>query len=298
MELDQQMIQYINGNLFTSNAKVLVNTVNTVGVMGKGIAADFKKYYPEMFEEYKRRCFNNELNIGDLFLYKTSNKWILNFPTKKHWRSPSKVEYIEAGLKKLVEEASKLQITDIAMPKLGCGNGGLNWEEEVKPLVEKYLKISPINVSIYEFNKEITPEHLKPREIEEWLLSDPDNLTFKLFYEDLLNLYNQNDLFNDTTVLNNETYHLNYNSNDSIFTIKKNNFELNLSKDDIKTMFYTLQNLGKLDKNDIYHDLYKYNEIILDFFSKPNYILKDKDKVVLNYTKKARNIKVETFNEF
>lgn len=291
------MIQYINGNLFTSNAKVLVNTVNTVGVMGKGIAADFKKYYPEMFAEYNRRCLNNELDIGDLFLYKTSNKWILNFPTKKHWRSPSKIEYIEAGLKKLVDQASKLQIIDIAMPKLGCGNGGLDWENEVRPIVEKYLEKSPINVSIYEFNKDITPEHLKPKEIEEWLLSDPKNLTFKLFYEDLLNLYSKKNLFEDKTVLNNKGYHLLYNSVDSIFTIEKNGFEVNLSKDDIKTMFFTLHNLGKLDKDDIYHDLYIYHDIILDFFSKPNYILRDKDKVILNYTQKAQNIEVETLNE-
>lgn len=292
------MIQYINGNLFTSNAKVIVNTVNTVGVMGKGIAADFKKYYPDMFVEYKRRCLNNELMIGDLFLYKTSNKWILNFPTKKHWRSPSKVEYIEIGLKKLVEKASRLQITDIAMPKLGCGNGGLDWENEVKPIVEKYLEKSPINVSIYEFDKDITPEHLKPKEIEDWLLSNPENLTFKLFYEDLLDLYSKKNLFEDTIILNEEGYHLHYNFNDSIFTIEKKDFKLNLSQDDIKTMFFTLQNLGKLDKNDIYHDLYKYHDIIFDFFSKPNYILRDKDKIILNYTKKAQNIEVETLNEF
>ena len=297
LEISKPMIQYINGNLFTSNAKVLVNTVNTVGVMGKGIAADFKKYYPDMFSEYKRRCLNNELNIGDLFLYKTSNKWILNFPTKKHWRSPSKIEYIEAGLKKLVEEASNLQITDIAMPKLGCGNGGLDWETEVKPIVEKYLKKSPINVSIYEFDKDITPEHLKPKEIEDWLLSDPENLTFKLFYEDILNLYGKKNLFEDTTILNDDGYHLHYDNSNLMFTIEKKDFKLNLSKDDIKTMFFTLHNLGKLDKDDIYHDLYQYHDIIFDFFSKPNYILRDKDKVILNYTKKAQNIEVETLNE-
>ena len=176
------MIQYIQGNLFTSNAKVLVNTVNTVGVMGKGIAADFKKIYPKMFEEYKALCENGKLNIGELFLYKTSNKWVLNFPTKKHWKSPSTVEYIEKGLQKLIEQATKLQLTDIAMPKLGCGNGGLDWEKQVKPIVEKYLKKSPINVSIYDFDKDIIPEHLKPKEIEEWLKSDPMTLTFFFFF--------------------------------------------------------------------------------------------------------------------
>lgn len=147
------MINYIKGNLFTSNSKILVNTVNTVGVMGKGIASDFKRIYPKMFEEYKALCDAKKFDIGELFLYKTQNKWILNFPTKKHWKSPSKLEYIEKGLIGLINKANELKLNDIAMPKLGCGNGGLDWETQVKPLVEKYLKKSPINVSIYDFDK-------------------------------------------------------------------------------------------------------------------------------------------------
>ena len=107
----------------------------------------------------------------------------MNFPTKEHWRSPSKIEYIEKGLNSLVQQALSLQISDIAMPKLGCGNGGLGWEREVKPIVEKYLKTSPINVSIYEFDKEIIPEHLTQKDIELWLLSDPANLSFRVFFE-------------------------------------------------------------------------------------------------------------------
>ena len=214
------MIQYISGNLFTSNAKVLVNTVNTVGVMGKGIAYDFKKYYPKMFEEYKQLCDTNQLNIGDLQLYKTTNKWILNFPTKEHWRSPSKIEFIEKGLQKLVQDAHKLQINDIAMPKLGCGNGGLDWENEVKPLVEKYLKKSPINVSIYEFDKDIIPEHLTPKNIEEWLLSEPENLSFKLFFEDLLDEYKQKTLFIESVTLANNKYIINYNDKEELFAIQ------------------------------------------------------------------------------
>jgi len=93
--------------------------------MGKGIASDLKKYYPEMFKEYKNCCDTNNLNIGDLYLYKTSN----------NWRSPSKLEYIEKGLQKLIKDSTKLQINNIAMPKLGCGNGGLDWESEVKPIL-------------------------------------------------------------------------------------------------------------------------------------------------------------------
>ena len=281
------MIQYIRGNLFTSNAKVLVNTVNTVGVMGKGIASDFKKYYPKMFEEYKERCNTNRLNIGDLHLYKTSNKWILNFPTKEHWRSPSRIEFIEEGLKKLIKESHRLQINDIAMPKLGCGNGGLDWESQVKPLVEKYLKKSPINVSIYDFDKDIIPEHLTPKDIEEWLLSEPENLSFKLFFEDLLNIYKQKTLFIETVSLSNQKYSINYNEKEELFEIQSDEKKFILSKEDIQTMFFTLKNRGKLCFEDIAHELYEYKDEIFDFFTKLNYVLKNTDKIILNYTQKA-----------
>ena len=83
------MITYVVCDLFQSPARVLVNTVNTVGVMGKGIAKDFKRIYPDMFREYQRICERNSFDIGDLWLYKTTNKWVLNFPTKRHWRQPS-----------------------------------------------------------------------------------------------------------------------------------------------------------------------------------------------------------------
>ena len=291
------MIQYIRGNLFTSNAKVLVNTVNTVGVMGKGIASDFKKYYPEMFKEYKNRCDTNNLNIGDLYLYKTSNKWILNFPTKEHWRSPSKLEYIEKGLQKLVKDSTKLQINDIAMPKLGCGNGGLDWESEVKPIVEKYLKKSPINVSIYEFDKDIIPEHLTPKDIEEWLLSEPENLSFRLFWEDLLNIYRKKTLFIETFLLADKEYIISYHENEELFNIQKDEKQFILAKYDIKTMFFTLKTLGKLCANDISHELYSYHNELFDFFSKLNYVLKNEDKSILNYTKKTEPITVESFDE-
>ncbi len=97
------MITYIKGNIFDSPAQVLVNTVNTVGVMGKGIAKEFKRIYPDMFVKYRELCENKKLSVGQLWLYKTTNKLILNFPTKKHWRFPSKTEYIETGLKKFAE---------------------------------------------------------------------------------------------------------------------------------------------------------------------------------------------------
>lgn len=143
------MISYVSGNLFQSPAQVLVNTVNTVGVMGKGIAFDFKRLFPEMYQQYRELCEQNQFKIGMLWLYKSPNKWVLNFPTKKHWRHPSHVEYIEAGLQKFVNSYTNLGIHSIAFPSLGCGNGQLDFETQVKPLMEKYLRNLPIEVFIY-----------------------------------------------------------------------------------------------------------------------------------------------------
>lgn len=288
------MIQYIQGNLFTSNAKVLVNTVNTVGVMGKGIAADFKKIYPKMFEEYKELCENGKLDIGEFFLYKTSNKWVLNFPTKKHWKSPSTVEYIEKGLQKLIEQATKLQLTDIAMPKLGCGNGGLDWEKQVKPIVEKYLKKSPINVSIYDFDKDIVPEHLKPKEIEEWLKSDPMTLTFSVFIEDLKSNI-KDGLISKTVILNKTNYAVQYDETNELFELNSREKSFRLSIEDLKNIFYTLKTLGKVCIKDLYTELQQNTYEIFDFIGVLSYIVKNDDKIVLNYTKKQKTIEVLNF---
>ena len=143
------MITYVVGDIFTSPAKVLVNTVNTVGVMGKGIAYGFKRIYPEMFEQYQYFCEEGMFNVGQLWLYKTPHKWILNFPTKKHWRSKSKVEYIEAGLQKFVDTYDLKGMLSVAFPMLGCGNGGLDWNTQIQPLMEEYLTDLPIDIFIY-----------------------------------------------------------------------------------------------------------------------------------------------------
>lgn len=148
-------INYVNDDLFESQASVLVNTVNTVGVMGKGIAKVFKRQYPKMFEEYQRKCANGSLDIGKLWLYETSPKWILNFPTKKHWRNKSKVEYIEAGLKEFVDIHASKGIESISFPMLGCGNGGLDWDSQVKPLMEKHLHRLPIDIYIHLYQPDL-----------------------------------------------------------------------------------------------------------------------------------------------
>lgn len=149
------MINFIKGNLFDSKCQTLVNTVNCVGVMGKGIALEFKNKYQAMFDEYKNVCRRHELlHGGDLWLYDYVDVFIprkiLCFATKEHWRNPSKIEWIERGLQQFVNKYKYWNITSIAFPKLGCNNGGLNWETQVKPLMIKYLEPLDIKIEIYE----------------------------------------------------------------------------------------------------------------------------------------------------
>lgn len=180
------MITYIEGDLFTSPADVLVNTVNTVGVMGKGIAKEFKKYYPEMFERYQEMCESGEFDIGKLFYYPGLGKSVLNFPTKKHWRSPSHVEYIERGLEKFVNEYDRLGITSIAFPQLGCGNGELDWEVQVKPLMKAYLGPLPIRIYIHLYDEAgLMPEHRDTKWMKKWLHSEPRNLPFTEVWDEI-----------------------------------------------------------------------------------------------------------------
>lgn len=190
------MITYVIGDLLKSPADVLVNTVNTVGVMGKGIANDFKKIYPEMFTQYQKLCEKGLFNIGQLWIFKTKNKWVLNFPTKKHWRNPSKIEYIEAGLDKFVKTYAEKGITSISFPMLGCGNGELNWETEVRPLMEKYLKNIPIDIYIHLYRKDpFEKEHRNIQEIKKWLRSEPQSMSFVEVWEDIENVLKKKDAF-------------------------------------------------------------------------------------------------------
>ena len=175
------MITYVKGDIFNSPAKIIVNTVNIVGVMGKGIALEFKNRYPEMFRRYQELCESNQLDIGRLFLWRKSEKWVLLFPTKKHWRNPSKLEYIESGLQKFVENWDKLGAETVAFPRLGCGNGGLDWVD-VKPLMEKYLKPLPIQIYVYVDNyNDPVPEHENVTEIEKWLSGEAELSGYEAF---------------------------------------------------------------------------------------------------------------------
>ena len=143
------MIHYVKGDIFESNAQVIVNPVNTAGVMGKGLALAFKNKYPHMFYIYKKACDRKFFDIGNLILVEDNERQILLFPTKKDWRNPSSLEYIEIGLKEFLEGYRINNITSIAFPSLGCGCGGLKWED-VKSLMEKYLGQLTIDIYIYE----------------------------------------------------------------------------------------------------------------------------------------------------
>lgn len=184
------MITYVIGDLFHSPAKVLVNTVNVVGVMGKGIAKDFKTIFPEMFQVYQKLCEQKKIDIGKLQLWRGSNKWVLNFPTKKHWRNPSKPEYIEAGLKTFLEGYARNSISSVAFPQLGCGHGELDWEKQVRPLMEKHLSNLPIEVFIHLYKNDpyASPEHRDVEETKRWLRSEPESLAFSEVWEDLLSV--------------------------------------------------------------------------------------------------------------
>lgn len=149
------MIHYITGNLLESDADALVNTVNTVGVMGKGIALQFKNAFPNNYKKYSEACKNKELNVGQLLVTEenvlSGKKIIINFPTKTSWRLPSEYKYIEAGLEELVKIIEEKNIKSIAIPPLGAGNGGLDWNK-VKIILEKYLSQTKAEIFIYQPN--------------------------------------------------------------------------------------------------------------------------------------------------
>ncbi|MGE0684424.1 MAG: macro domain-containing protein [Candidatus Binatia bacterium] len=133
------MIELRQGNLLEADAEALVNTVNCVGVMGKGVALQFKQAFPENFRRYEQACRAKEVQPGRMFIVETGRlsnpKYIINFPTKRHWKGKARLEDIRSGLKTLIEEVKRLGIHSIAVPPLGCGNGGLEWAE-VRPLIE------------------------------------------------------------------------------------------------------------------------------------------------------------------
>lgn len=144
-------MEIVKGNIFTSKCQTIVNTINCVGVMGAGIAYECRLRYPNMYEKYTELCKDRMLNIGTLWIYKSEDKWVLNFPTKFHWKYESKPEYLEKGLQKFLDTYRDKGITSIAFPLLGASNGGIPEDVSVN-IMKRYLEKCDIPVEIYYYD--------------------------------------------------------------------------------------------------------------------------------------------------
>lgn len=147
------MISYVGGDLLAADVEALVNAVNTVGVMGKGIALLFRQAFPQVYDIYRKACDRKEVKPGKVLLVATCRltnpRFVINFPTKRHWKENSQLADIELGLKDLIRVVKEYHITSIAIPPLGCGNGGLDWEI-VRPLIESaFAELPDMQVLIY-----------------------------------------------------------------------------------------------------------------------------------------------------
>ena len=163
------MIELRRGDLLKQNAEALVNAVNCVGVMGRGIAFQFRKAFPENFKIYEAACKRGEVKPGEMLVFDTHQvtnpRYIINFPTKRHWRDQSRITDIESGLEALVKEVHDRGISSIAVPALGCGLGGLKWSE-VRPRIEKaFAKVPDVQVWLFE------PEEMKSSVVDKSNLS-------------------------------------------------------------------------------------------------------------------------------
>lgn len=148
------MIRYTRGNLLDAESEALVNTVNCVGVMGKGIALQFRQAFPECFKEYKRACDAKEVQPGRMHVYEAFDmigpKYIVNFPTKRHWKGSSRMEDVSSGLDALRTWIEESMVHSIAVPPLGCGNGGLPWEAVRALMEEKLAGLDEVEINLYE----------------------------------------------------------------------------------------------------------------------------------------------------
>jgi len=266
------MITYLRTNIFESNAHVLVNTVNTIGVMGKGLAKEFKRLYPNMFDSYQKYCESGHLRTGKLQLFRTKNKWILNFPTKQNWRDSSKLEYIESGLQKFVDSYEKQGVKSISFPMLGCGNGGLDWEMQVKPLMEKYLKKLPIEIFIHIGKADaLKPEHSNQKEIDSWLKSEAKYLSsieffthLKQRYSGLLNTVDEQNIKFEVTQIRIE--------DEEAFCLEANGVNLCLTESTLNLIWRTLKINGVLQAKVLSSELAQHSDMVMVFLSQLDYI--------------------------
>jgi O-acetyl-ADP-ribose deacetylase (regulator of RNase III) len=148
------MIEMKQGNLLEQDAEALVNAVNCVGVMGKGIALQFKQVFPEVFEQYKIACGAGEVTPGRMFTVQTDRlfnpQYIVHFPTKRHWKERSRLKDIQSGLVALIAEVERMGIQSIAVPPLGCGNGGLDWDVVKPMIIEAFAGLPDVQVFVFE----------------------------------------------------------------------------------------------------------------------------------------------------
>ena len=161
------MIEIIIGNLLQTKAEALVNTVNCIGYMGKGIALQFKKAYPENNDKYKKACNVHEVRPGKMFVFETGNmfdpKYIINFPTKRHWRGNSRIEDIKSGMKDLVSVIKRNKISSIAIPPLGCGLGGLDWNQVKQIIKNEMQQLQNVRILLFEPKGSPTPKDMPIR---------------------------------------------------------------------------------------------------------------------------------------
>ena len=268
------MITYVVCDLFASPAQTLVNTVNTVGVMGKGIAKDFKAIYPEMFARYQQLCERGQFNIGQLWPYRTSNKLVLSFPTKKHWRSPFHPEYIEAGLKTFAEKYHLYGVTSVSFPLLGCGNGELDWESQVRPLMEGYLGKLPIDVYIHLQDRQdpYTPEHRNLRQTKKWLRSEPESLAFNEVWADLIAAVASDPQC--VAIGTGESFRVRISGEENSIILEHMNKTIEIPGDVFLTLWQQLRASGFLSGDYLPCGLSDYSNLIIPLMTKLSYVRK------------------------
>ena len=264
------MITYVDFSLFDSPARVIVNTVNTVGVMGKGVAKEFKRVYPEMFAEYQKVCEAGQFNVGHLFLYKTSHKWVLNFPTKKDWRNRSQTAYVEAGLRKFVDVYRDARITSISFPQLGCGNGDLEWKSEVKPLMERYLRALPIQIFIHiaPTPSSFKPEHRDPDVVKKWLRAEPRSLPFTEVWDDLVALARS--VSSLRTLDGSEEFQASF--VDETVALNAGDRQIDMHKDDLRVLWQQIRDLGLCIPSILPNGLDRYSRYVLPLLAELPYL--------------------------
>lgn len=272
------MIKYTTGNIFESNCDCLINTVNCEGYMGKGIAYQFKLQFPKMNRDYIKACNDKTLTIGKLHYYIENNITIVNFPTKNKWRENSKLSYIEIGLDELIRLLPKLNIKSIAVPPLGCGNGGLSWEE-VKPIIDNKLsKLSEVyDIIVYEPSKNYVAKAKEAPKL------NTSSLVL-MEYKKGLTKFN-------TLRIQKTAFFMNYFANEEYFHFQKHKFgpydnSINIISKEIKAFqnYYGTSNI-----DDTY--AIAYNVLVSNKTNEKINSLKPHIKSAINYVNKIQNDK-------